>query len=266
SGFGYVPGGLVTGVWMGNNNQEPMSNSFQGVFSADGPLKLWQSYMQIALNQPWDWNGQQAFPQTTFPQPAGIVNANVCRFSGMAATRNCGPTQTMPFLEGTVPPPDNVHSDGCFDVVQEIAQDSRRPPEWVTSAKTFADRLVNDETSAVGDPTKLKENPKYRLLIGPVLGNTGFGGPLCGDLKATPTPEITPEPSGGGGGPNSPKPQPSCKPKPGRPTCPPVVDGSAGASSAGTDAGLAIPFLGVSTLLSLVPLAGRVRTRRRRRH
>ncbi|MEP6807509.1 MAG: transglycosylase domain-containing protein [Chloroflexota bacterium] len=26
SGFGYVPGSLVTGVWMGNNNQEPLSN------------------------------------------------------------------------------------------------------------------------------------------------------------------------------------------------------------------------------------------------
>ena len=37
--MGYIPGSLTVGVWMGNNNQEPMSNSFSGgLFSADGPL------------------------------------------------------------------------------------------------------------------------------------------------------------------------------------------------------------------------------------
>ena len=61
SGFGYVPGSLVTGVWMGNNNQEPLSNVLgQGLFSADGPLYLWHDFMEIALNHPWDWNGKQA--------------------------------------------------------------------------------------------------------------------------------------------------------------------------------------------------------------
>ena len=52
SGFGYVPGSLVTGVWMGNNNQEPLSNALgQGLFSADGPLYLWHDFMEIALNR-----------------------------------------------------------------------------------------------------------------------------------------------------------------------------------------------------------------------
>ena len=52
SGFGYVPGSLVTGVWMGNNNQEPLSNALgQGLFSADGPLYMWHDFMEIALNQ-----------------------------------------------------------------------------------------------------------------------------------------------------------------------------------------------------------------------
>ena len=71
SGFGYVPGSLVTGVWMGNNNQEPLSNEISGgLFSADGPLFLWQEFMQLALNNPWDWNGQAPVPQTSFDQPA----------------------------------------------------------------------------------------------------------------------------------------------------------------------------------------------------
>ena len=34
SGFGYVPGGLTVGVWMGNNNQEPLSNKLGQASSA----------------------------------------------------------------------------------------------------------------------------------------------------------------------------------------------------------------------------------------
>ena len=63
SGFGYVPDSLVTGVWMGNNNQEPMSNVLgQGLFSADGPLYLWHDFMEKALNRRWDWNDRRAGP------------------------------------------------------------------------------------------------------------------------------------------------------------------------------------------------------------
>lgn len=267
SGFGYVPGGLVTGVWMGNSNGESMSNVLgQGLFSADGPMFLWHDFMEIALNQPWDWNGQQPFPQTTFPQPAGIVTASVCKFSGMAATRGCGETRVMPFLEGTVPPPDRFHADGCHDIAAQVASDGRRPAEWVVSARNFADRVVNGEFKAIGDPTKLKANPDYRLAISPVLGNSGFGA-LCGELKATPTPEFTPEESGGGGGGGgngTPKPQPSCKPRPNR-TCGPQVDVGSSAPAGVLDAGLAVPLLGASTLLSLIPVARRAKRRLARR-
>ena len=93
SAFGYVPGSLVTGVWMGNNNQEPLSNKLgQGLYSADGPLYLWHDFMKLALNQPWDWNGQAPVPNNDFAQPPGVVTAKVCRFSGMAATGNCETT------------------------------------------------------------------------------------------------------------------------------------------------------------------------------
>ncbi len=268
SGFGYVPGSLVTGVWMGNNNQEPMSNQFRGgLFSADGPLYLWHDFMQIALNQPWDWNGQQPVPQTDFAQPSGVVTASVCRFSGLAATGACGQTWTMPFLEGTVPPPDNVHSGGCFDIEREVAQDDRRPDEWITSAKDFADRLVNRETGAIGDPTKLKENPKYRLAIRPVNGNSGYGQPICGDLKATPTPKPTPvETPGGGPKPTKPPPTPAASKCPGN-SC--STPNAAPVAAAPTDSQepsqMMVGLLGASTLVSLVPMARRLRRRPKRR-
>jgi membrane peptidoglycan carboxypeptidase len=261
SGYGYVPNGLVTGVWMGNNNSEPMSNRFGGVFSADGPMHLWQDFMTIALNQPWDWNGQQPFPQTTFEQPAGVTTANICRFSGMRATNNCGPTREMPFLEGTVPPPDNVHSKGCLDIVQAVQQDERRPDEWVASAQRWADRLVNGDTGSVGDPTKLKENENYRLRIAPLPGNGGYGGAICGRLRATPTPVETPPPSnsggGGGGGGGGPKPS---EPQPTLEVCPPPrndCDDDAQASvaePAGADGAL-IPSIGLVAAMWGAPTA-----------
>ncbi len=124
SGFGYVPGSLVTGVWMGNNNQEQMSNQFAGgLFSADGPLYLWHDFMNLALNSPWDWNNQTPVGQTDFPQPNGIVRADVCRWSGMAATGSCSRVLAdVPFLEGTVPPADNVHGNGCLNLEQYVEQ------------------------------------------------------------------------------------------------------------------------------------------------
>ena len=73
SGMGYIPGSLVTGVWMGNNNPEPMSNRLgQGLYSADGPLYLWHDFMEPPINQPWDWNGQAPVPNKDFVRPRGV--------------------------------------------------------------------------------------------------------------------------------------------------------------------------------------------------
>jgi membrane peptidoglycan carboxypeptidase len=274
SGFGYVPGGLVTGVWMGNNNLEPMSDELgQGLFSADGPLYLWHDFMEIALNRKWDWNDKKPVPQSTFEEPEGIVTAEVCRFSGMAATEDCGETIEMPFLDGTVPPPDNVHSTGCFDIVQEVQDDPRRPIEWVQAAQDWADRYVSGQTGAIGDPTELKEHPGYRLAITPVLGNTGFGGSICGRILIPLPPEETPEPTSSGPEPSSPTgpPEPTCKP---RPHCTPQPrqtvgpERQEGTAATSLDGAALVPAFAITALIGLVPLTARafagVRRRRRR--
>jgi membrane peptidoglycan carboxypeptidase len=288
SAFGYVPGGLVTGVWMGNNNSEPMSNSLgQGLFSADGPLYLWHDFMQIALNQPWDWNGQQPAPNTTFRRPSGVVMASVCRFSGMAATDNCGPTQEMPFLEGTVPPPDNVHVPNpyggggdhgnggnpdasasgdaggaggiCFDIVKEISQDGRRSQGMIDSAKRWADRFVSGALAPKGDPDRIAElgTDRVWLQIKLLRGNTSFGEPICGEYNYTPSPSPTPTP----GPPNSSNPLPSisfCPPPRSQCTPAPSVAPAAGSGSP-ADAGSLLPIFGVPAILSAVPFVGRLR-------
>jgi membrane peptidoglycan carboxypeptidase len=262
SGFGYVPGSLVTGVWMGNNNQDPLSNTLgQGLFSADGPLYLWHDFMELALNRKWDWNGKKPVPQTDFEQPSGIAVEEVCKYSGMQA-RTCGQTREIPFLEGTVPPLDNMHSKGCLDVVQGVRQDDRRPDEWVESAKQWADRLVNGQLGAVGDATELKEHPNYRLAIAPVLGNTGFGS-ICGERRATPKPSATPKgsnkPSPGSSGDESCPPgnREKCSPLPSLPLAP-------SATSPGTSAGVLVPAAALSLIAWLIPLVARAAGRRRR--
>ena len=264
SGFGYVPGSLVTGVWMGNSNGDSLSNALgQGLFSADGPLYLWHDFMEIALNRKWDWNDKKPVPQTNFERPTGVMLEEVCRFSGMRATA-CGQTRELPFLEGTVPAPDNVHTKGCFDIVQEIRQDDRRPQEWIDSAALWADRLVNGQTGSVGDPTELKENPSYRLAISPVLGNNSYGQPICGERRFTPKPQPTRTPRGSGdpsdpgsstchGNPDK------CSPLPSLPLVP-----AAGAPP-GSAVAVILPAFALSLLAWLVPLGARLARRRRRR-
>jgi membrane peptidoglycan carboxypeptidase len=265
SGFGYVPGSLVTGVWMGNNNQEPLSNALgQGLFSADGPLYLWHDFMELALNRKWDWNGRKPVPQTDFQQPDGVTVETVCKFSGMRPG-NCGETREIPFLEGTVPPVDNVHSEGCFDIVQEVAQDNRRPQEWVESAEDWSTRFVNGRTGSNGDPTELKENPDYHLQIAPVLGNSGFGSAICGQVIFTPKPEKTPDQPGGGDGGGD---GDDCRGN-GRNRCTPAptVEEGQGDGQAGTppaDLGVLLPAALLSVAAWLVPMGARL-TRRRRR-
>jgi hypothetical protein len=152
--------------------------------------------MQLALNQPWDWNGQAPVPQTSFEQPPGIVTASVCRWSGLSATNNCGPPITLPFLEGTVPPLDNVHSRGCLDLEAYTAQSTPpRPENWLVAADTWADRVVNGQTAARGDPSKYKEDPRVLFAISPLFGERGLPA-VCGERVSRPAPAATPAPSG----------------------------------------------------------------------
>src|SRR5438067_389323 len=67
---GYVPT-MVTGVWMGNSNGDPMShNDFS---SAMGPGQLWRDYMKEALADT---------PATDWPRPANVVSGTVVSAPG----------------------------------------------------------------------------------------------------------------------------------------------------------------------------------------
>ncbi len=197
SGMGYIPGSLTVGVWMGNNNQEPMSNQLgQGLFSADGPLYLWHDFIERAVNEPWDWNGHAAVPNYPFPAPAGVTMAPVCRFSGMTPG-GCGQTITVPFLDGTIPPA------GQRPPLRPVApwrllrhrpvRPAGGPPGPVGLGRGGMGRQAEQwPPGIVGEPVR---------HLAAVRDRRGFGGPICGQVQATPTPSPSPGGPGHGCGP-----------------------------------------------------------------
>ena len=246
--MGYIPNSLSVGVWMGNNNQDPLF----GLLAADGPEHLWHDFMDTAINDPWDWNGHEAVPASDFKRPNGVVMAEVCAFSGMAPTPECGPTKSLPFLEGTVPPPDNVHhSDqwhpqGCFDVVQYVEQNGR-PENFAKGAADWADRFNNGKQAA-----------QRGASIVQLPGRSGFGAPICGEDKNAPTPN----PSDCLGNPHEcTPPQFTCPPFP-SPCLTLPLSGSI-SSGAPVDVGILVPLFGLPFLLGLAPHLVRLVRRRR---
>ncbi|HEX2195126.1 MAG TPA: hypothetical protein VHK63_09255, partial [Candidatus Limnocylindria bacterium] len=122
-----------------------------------------------------------------------------------------------------------------------------------------------------GDATKLKENPGYRLRIAPLPANTGFGS-ICGTFTffqapapVAPPPSAPPTDEGGGGGPQprTPEATPAQTRCPGR-SCDNDDDGRAADEGGIASMGIVSPLLGVTTVLSVLPLVARAFLRRRR--
>ncbi len=72
---GYTPD-LVTGVWVGNNDNSPMKD----VLGAAGAGQIWHDFMTDALAHT---------PPSPFAVPNGVVEAEVCALSGMLPTPAC---------------------------------------------------------------------------------------------------------------------------------------------------------------------------------
>jgi membrane peptidoglycan carboxypeptidase len=252
--FGYVPDSLVTGVWMGNNNQQPMADN---VFAATGPLYLWHDFMDIAVNKPWDWNNHKKVPLTNFAQPAGVTMAPVCRWTGLAPSASCGRTVKSPFLDGTEPEPDDSWVNGCLDL-EKFVKEQGRPAAWVAAAKVFEDRVVNGQWGSKGNTKNPTDPLKVQFPIAPIPGERGFPA-LCGTRFATPKPSPTPAPSGGGG------PGPSCKPNRCATPLPSAAAVTGGAGGSPAQVPIAVAIFATPALAGAIPYGARLFRRRRRR-
>ncbi|MEK6620231.1 MAG: penicillin-binding transpeptidase domain-containing protein, partial [Chloroflexota bacterium] len=143
---GYVPQ-LVTGVWMGNSNGDPMSS--RDFFSAMGPGQLWREYMKEVLAgvEPKDWE-----------RPPNVVTANVVLAPGAFGGYGSGllPSPLTPFasteifLRGTEPRrADDWYVQGCPGPdgstrvamrIREVGPASWRPytERWIADARKGA--------------------------------------------------------------------------------------------------------------------------------
>ncbi|MEA1909854.1 MAG: PBP1A family penicillin-binding protein [Patescibacteria group bacterium] len=95
--IGYTPD-LVTGVWVGNNDNTPMQNG--AGYSVASPI--WNSYMRQAT---------ASMPVRSFKVPDGIQSVVVDAVSGMLPTDASPGTKTEVFKSGTAPrKTDTIHT------------------------------------------------------------------------------------------------------------------------------------------------------------
>lgn len=92
---GYTPE-VVTGIWIGNNNNASTKKNAKGslAYGSNTAQPLWINYMKRVLPR---------YPKTPFTRPAGIVEASVCLISGKLATPQCGGTTSEKFIDGKLP-------------------------------------------------------------------------------------------------------------------------------------------------------------------
>lgn len=87
--IGYTPS-LVVGVWIGNNDDSPMSR----VAGSSGAAPIWKNTMQSLL---------QGTANEEFAKPSGLTVRSICRQNGALAENNSNNTMTEYFVPGTLP-------------------------------------------------------------------------------------------------------------------------------------------------------------------
>jgi membrane carboxypeptidase/penicillin-binding protein PbpC len=113
---GYTPG-LVVGVWVGNSDYQAMRD----VNGLTGAAPIWQEVMRALL---------RGKPDEPFERPEGMLQKEVCTYSGLLPSQWCDKTHLEWFIAGTEPiQNDNVYRQIWLDpVTGQVAGDST-PPE-----------------------------------------------------------------------------------------------------------------------------------------
>ncbi|MDE3112456.1 MAG: transglycosylase domain-containing protein [Chloroflexota bacterium] len=195
---GYTPQ-LVTGVWMGNSDNEPMSG--RDFLAAMGPGQLWRDYMKQIL---------AGVPVEDWSPPSDVVRQNVVVAPGAYGGYGSGmlPSKLSPFatpewfLKGTEPRAvDDWYVAGCPkpDGTTSVGMRIREvgPALW----QSYTQRWI-------------AEAKKGAHSYGRYAWNLVGEGP-CPTPSPTPTPSATARPSGSPGASGSPGgPTPSATPIP----------------------------------------------------
>jgi len=89
--IGFVPEGLVAGVWVGRDDHETLGYTATGETYA---VPIWSRFMSEALGERGD---------VKFENSPDIVGARICEESGLLATSKCTRVISESFVRGTVP-------------------------------------------------------------------------------------------------------------------------------------------------------------------
>jgi penicillin-binding protein 1C len=87
---GYTPD-LAAGVWIGNNNNAEMD----GVAGAGGAAPIWNAFMRRA---------HANIQPHSFPRPAGVIDREICAFSGTEPSPYCPEKRVEVFSANALPP------------------------------------------------------------------------------------------------------------------------------------------------------------------
>ncbi len=124
--IGYTPQ-IVTGVWVGNNDNTPM----EGVSSSRGAGPIWHNVMERIYNEGHAARLLGAVAET-FDRPPGMTNAEVCAISGLLPTEHCPNRVNALFIEGSEPTEYcNVHRVERVNRVSGKLATACTPPELV---------------------------------------------------------------------------------------------------------------------------------------
>jgi penicillin-binding protein 1C len=95
--IGYTPQ-IVTGVWVGNNDNTPM----EGVSSSHGAAPIWHNIMERIYNEGY---AERLLGQVEekFARPTGLTRVEVCAVSGLLPNEHCPNRVNALFIEGTEP-------------------------------------------------------------------------------------------------------------------------------------------------------------------
>ncbi|MCB8942506.1 MAG: PBP1A family penicillin-binding protein [Ardenticatenaceae bacterium] len=143
--IGYTPQ-VVTAVWVGNTNNEPVGEGASGYVMAS---PIWRSFMlqYLADKQP-----------ANFPRPEGIVDVEICADSGARASEACPNRRTEVFVKDQLP------LDSKDDFLQRLSIDlwtnqiaSERCTESVFEA-TFVNLVVSGAADVLERERGLAKN------------------------------------------------------------------------------------------------------------
>ncbi|MEK6754209.1 MAG: PBP1A family penicillin-binding protein [Chloroflexota bacterium] len=144
--IGYTPD-LLVGVWVGNSNYQAMHN----VTGLTGAAPIWHETMRSIL---------QGRADKIFTQPHGLIQVEICDFSGLLPTSACPHIKTEWFIAGT--PPTAFDTFYQFSSTGEIVLDI--PIEAHEWARSQGLPLLDDENANSGlTLTSPTDNTTYRI-------------------------------------------------------------------------------------------------------